>query len=124
VHELEGHYGEPHGSSEPAWGKIESLEDLAKVKDAEIDIQSQMPVPFPAIIVRGLALLKNGSRITLSLSKCDHYSLSTYIFHIVGTKSSSTKIASPITSAHKWMFLLKCTRLLRYEYVSLFNSDY
>ena len=38
MHELEEHYGESP-SSIPTWRKIDSLEDLAKVKDAEINLR-------------------------------------------------------------------------------------
>ena len=38
MHELREHDGEAP-SSERAWGKIDSLEDLARIKEAEINIK-------------------------------------------------------------------------------------
>ena len=35
MHELEEHYGESR--TEPVWRKIDSLEDLAKIEEAEIN---------------------------------------------------------------------------------------
>ena len=48
MHELEEHYGEPP-SSEPIWRKIDSLQDIEKVRDAETRIKKLKKYQIPRL---------------------------------------------------------------------------